>query len=274
MLPLSTPHAHTLFTDGKNTAEEMVGAAIQKGFVSLGFSEHAKQDFDVPLFGLSEESEQEYISEIKRLQDIYKDVIALRLGMERDYYSIANRERFDYVIGSVHYLTSSARLISVDGNPDVLSEALVREWHGQGLFFVQQYYDVLGRYIADYRPDIIGHFDLVARNNAKLNMFDEESEDYLRLAYAAMDKAITGCDLLEVNTGAMARAGALLPYPKPVLLTYWRSIGGRVILSSDCHDAKMLDFGYEKGLAIIREAGYTEICYLGTGSELFSITDI
>lgn len=274
MLPLSTPHSHTMFTDGRNTAEEMAGAAVQKGFVSLGFSEHGRQDFDSPLYALSPESEEKYIREIRRLQELYKDAITLRLGVERDFYSVAERQLYDYTLGSVHYLLTDAGLISVDGDSDVLRTALAKEWHGKGLLFAEQYYDLLGQYVAEYKPDIIGHFDLITKHNAKLRIFDENSPGYLRLAYAAMDRAITGSELMEVNTGAMARAGAPLPYPALPLLLYWRSIGGRVILSSDCHDARMLDFGYEKGLAVIREAGYTEISYLGTGDDLFSQTDI
>ena len=34
-------HTHTTFCDGKNTPEEMVVAAIEKGFVALGFSTHS-----------------------------------------------------------------------------------------------------------------------------------------------------------------------------------------------------------------------------------------
>ena len=38
---LSNLHTHTKFCDGSNTAEELVEEAIDKGFVSLGFSAHA-----------------------------------------------------------------------------------------------------------------------------------------------------------------------------------------------------------------------------------------
>ena len=39
-------HVHTTYCDGKNTPEEMVLAAIDKGLVRLGFSGHAYQSFD------------------------------------------------------------------------------------------------------------------------------------------------------------------------------------------------------------------------------------
>ena len=33
-------HTHTTFCDGKNSVEEMTLAAIERGFVALGFSMH------------------------------------------------------------------------------------------------------------------------------------------------------------------------------------------------------------------------------------------
>ena len=43
MIPLSSPHVHTPYCDGKSTAAEMAAAALDAGFVSLGFSGHACQ---------------------------------------------------------------------------------------------------------------------------------------------------------------------------------------------------------------------------------------
>ena len=38
---LQNLHTHTVFGDGKNTAEEMVLGALRAGCASLGFSEHS-----------------------------------------------------------------------------------------------------------------------------------------------------------------------------------------------------------------------------------------
>ena len=39
-------HTHTCFCDGKNTPEEMVISAIEKGMDVLGFSGHSSSSFD------------------------------------------------------------------------------------------------------------------------------------------------------------------------------------------------------------------------------------
>ena len=44
-LTLSSAHVHTTFCDGKTPAPDMARTAYEKGFVSLGFSSHAPQDF-------------------------------------------------------------------------------------------------------------------------------------------------------------------------------------------------------------------------------------
>ena len=43
---LTNFHTHTVFCDGKNTPEEMVLSAIEKGFTALGFSGHGLTSFD------------------------------------------------------------------------------------------------------------------------------------------------------------------------------------------------------------------------------------
>ena len=39
-------HIHTTFCDGKNSAEEMVLAAIDRGLKTIGFSSHSYLPFD------------------------------------------------------------------------------------------------------------------------------------------------------------------------------------------------------------------------------------
>lgn len=269
MIRLSSPHVHTQFCDGRSSAEEMVQTALDKGFVSLGFTSHAKQDFD-HFYSMDEEREALYIQEIHRLQAKYGDRLRIWLGTERDALSFADRADFDYVIGSVHYLDcKDGSRLPVDATPQMVTEGIALHFGGDGIAFAKAYYQRLGAYIRSYQPDIIGHFDLIMKNNQKGQLFDPDSPDYLRVAKEAMEEAITGCKLLEVNTGAIARFGVLEPYPRIKLLAYWRSLGGQVILSSDCHNAKDLDAGYDQGVAAILAAGYKKAAFLGRHQDLF-----
>ena len=111
-------HMHTSFCDGKNMPEEMVLAAIQKGFSCIGFSGHSFVEFD-PGAGMNAEAMQAYLREIVRLKREYAGTIRIFCGIELDYHSLPDPETesdaykhamqrykrdFDYIIGSVHYI--------------------------------------------------------------------------------------------------------------------------------------------------------------------------
>ena len=65
-MPGSNLHTHTNLSDGKNSPEEMVMAAISKGFHTLGFSEHGYSEHGA--LSMRPETELVYQHEIKRLK--------------------------------------------------------------------------------------------------------------------------------------------------------------------------------------------------------------
>lgn len=267
-IPLSSPHVHSQFCDGHSTAEEMVNAAIRKGFVSLGISSHAVQDFDM-MYAIKPDQEDAYVAEIRRLQRAYGDRLRLWLGTERDQLSICDRGKYEYLIGSKHYLRQGAQFFAVDGDPDLLREAIRLAYGGDGALMAVQYYQELGSYIERFRPDIIGHFDLVMRHNRQGELFDPWDSRVQAAVDEALRRCLSGCNLMEVNTGALARTAGGDIYPSLQILRRWRTLGGEVILSSDCHRAEQIDAGYEQGLQRMREAGYTDMLILGREGQLF-----
>lgn len=266
---LSTPHAHTTYVDGKSSPREMAEAAVAKGFCSLGFSEHAEQPND-PQYGLKPDTEQAYRREIQALAAEYAGRLRIRLGLERDAFSPADRSRYEYVIGSVHYVRlNGGGYASVDGDPDALARALKTEFSGDGIAYVKAYYDTLASYVETFRPEIIGHFDLVRKWNEKLRIFDSADRAYRDAAFEALERMIASGALLEVNTGAMARGRMSDPYPEAFLLARWRELGGRAIVGTDCHFAEKLDYGMEAARERCLEAGYRSVCALSQGDCLF-----
>ena len=65
-------HTHTEFCDAKNTAEEMVIAAMEKGISILGFSSHAMYPFAGD-WHIGTEKYADYVNEINRLE-IYGEI--------------------------------------------------------------------------------------------------------------------------------------------------------------------------------------------------------
>ena len=264
---LSNAHTHTTYSDGKNTAREMVEAAIAQGLRSLGFSEHL--EFRGSSCTLSPEDAPRYRAEIRALREEYAGRIRIWLGAERDAFSDADGAEYEYLIGSAHYIERGGRRITVDGNGDRLRDD-VRELFGTDtLAYAQAYYDTLAAYIERQRPAIIGHVDLVRKWNERYHFFDTADPAYRRVVRAALDRMIGTGALLEVNTGAMARGYLTTPYPDPFALEYWHDLGGGVIIGTDCHQAEKLTYGVEEARRLCLDAGYTTAWALGTGETMF-----
>ena len=92
-------HMHTVFSDGKNTPEEMVQEAIRLSLDTVGISDHSHLD---PC-GMTLEASAEYRKEIARLKEKYAGQIRVLCGLERDFLTDDFTE-YDYTIGSVHWL--------------------------------------------------------------------------------------------------------------------------------------------------------------------------
>lgn len=274
LMTRSNPHTHTQFCDGKSSAEDMVIAALEKGFVSLGFSSHAIQGMHIE-WSLNEEREALYIAEVRRLQETYQGQLKIWLGLERDRISPADRSKFAYVIGASHYAGPEGDgRFPVHGQPEVVAHAVESIYQGDALAMVEEYYAGFAQYIEGFKPDIIAHFDLPLKYNHIHRLIDTLNPRYIKAATVAMDLAIKGCTLMEVNVGGMVRAGMAEPYPSLPLLRYWRSIGGQVILSSDCHYAPQLSACFDEGIRHIRNAGYKSALRLGTALQLFETVGI
>ena len=72
-------HTHTSFCDGKNSPEEMILSAIQKGFTALGFSGHSLFPF-ARSWHIAPREFSLYEKEILRLKEKYSSQIQILLG--------------------------------------------------------------------------------------------------------------------------------------------------------------------------------------------------
>ena len=260
---LSNCHTHTQFCDGKSTMEEMVLSALQKGFVSLGFTPHARQNFD-PEFSMSPENENAYLQEFSRLNLLYHDRIRLYMGVERDLYAMADCREYDYIIGSMHYLPSACGLIAVDSEKEKVLHLLQAEYHSDPLLLAQAYFRSLSAMATATRPTVIGHFDLFLKYLRGL--IDTSSPAYCDMVNEALEAILDSGAILEVNTGGMARSGQPLPYPELHVLRRWRELGGNVTVSSDCHRAGYLDAYFSQMPDYLHAAGFSRTLILNPRS--------
>ena len=265
---LSSAHNHTRYVDGKNTVQEMAKAALDRGFVSLGFSEHGRQSIDC-VCGLSLLRESAYRAEVTRLKGDCAGRMKVWLGIERDSFALSDRSIYDYVIGAMHYLPCAGGYISVDDEPESLARLIGEGYGGDPYAMTADYFRRYADYITDYKPDIIAHFDLVKKLNQRHGFFDEDAPRYFKPALDALTRMAETNALLEVNTGAIARGWRTDPYPSPRLLARWRELGGRTIINGDCHNADFIDCTFDHCVQMLIDAGFTEVWRLGTDDEVF-----
>ena len=238
-------HVHTTYSDGNNTPEEMVQAAIAQGMTTLGFSDHSYTSFDleccIPLDRISA-----YKAEIAALKEKYADQIEIRCGIEQDYDSAASTKGYDYVIGSVHYLYVNGKFFAVDIHPDELFEAVNIGFGGDVYALCEAYYRKVADVVRKTNADIIGHFDLISKFNEHGELFDPEHPRYVAAYQAAVDALLKTGKPFEINTGAMSRGYRVTPYPSMPIYKYIKQNGGTFVLSSDSHAAETLCFQFDE----------------------------
>ena len=251
-------HTHSVLCDGKDTLEEMVLAAIEKGFDSIGFSGHSYMDIYAE-FSMSEEDVKVYKAEIARLQQVYGDRIRIYCGLEKDNYTTISTEDYDYLIGSVHVMEHPEGLLFIDWTAERTRENIEKVFGGDGIAYAKHYFKALADLPNHGSFDILGHFDLLTKFNEKEpDLFDTQCPEYRAAATEAAEALVGKVRFFEVNTGAISRGYRTTPYPDPYIIKEMKRLGFGAIISSDCHDRNFLDCGYEDAKRLLKEAGFTE----------------
>ncbi len=266
-------HTHTTFCDGKNTAEEMVLAAIEKNFSVLGFSGHSMfpfgEDWHIP-----PKDFEKYISEIARLKEKYSEKIQIFCGFEADYFpcvTCPDKEAYkalkpDYLIGSVHYIAKDGKHYSVDHKTEFVKQGIDLLYNGDGKQAVIEYFEAEMEMLKYGNFDILGHPDLIRRRNGELKFFDV-NEGWYKDLLKDFTKAVKKSGVIaEINTGGKARGCTEDFYPSDFLLELFFNAGIPVCISSDAHNTEFLDFGFEEAAALAKKTGYKELIYPCIGS--------
>ncbi len=262
-LPKSNLHTHTTFSDGKNTAEDVVLSAIQAGMNTVGFSEHSVCEH--VKYGMRAETESDYQTEILRLRSVYEGQLNILLGIEQDLFSPAVEYPYDYIIGSVHLLEKNGVYFPVDSAEHILRESTERLYGGDIFGVIRHYYETEAQVIERTHCDIVGHFDLITKFNEGGALFDESDRRYRKYALDALDALLEKDVLFEINTGAISRGYRKTPYPSPMLLHRIAEKRGRVTLSADAHSKDSLLYAFEPALQLAKAAGIGSVFVMADG---------
>lgn len=237
---LTNLHTHSTFCDGRDSAEAMVEAALEKGFAVIGFSSHSDMLAD-PVA---------YRDEIRRLEKVYAGRIKVRLGLELELAkpipAWVRTLGLDYVIGSHHFLTApDGGFFAIDNTPEELEKGIRDHFEGSAEAFVRAYYAALRETLGG--PfEIVGHPDLVRKFNEKRPWFDENAAWYLEEVEKTARAIAASGKIVEVNTGAIARGWLADAYPSADFRARLEALHVPLILSSDAHARDGIDCQFDR----------------------------
>ena len=276
-------HTHCEFCDGKASAATMAETAAAKGYSVLGFSSHAPIPFETT-WAIREERLPEYAAEIRRLKKAWAPggecaiqagrSLEILLGLEIDWYEGLRSPRdalfdpigLDYKLGSVHYIAPKGCLpFTVDSSAENFGRDAQAAIGGEGHLLYEDYYARLTRMIAEGGFDIVGHFDLVSRNNTDGRWFDEDSPGYLSAAFAAAEALEGSPIVVEINLGGLARGKMKRPHPSLPIVKRLKELGVRVTFCADAHCPEHLGVHIDAARALAKAAGYESAAIFSGG---------
>ena len=259
----SSVHVHSKLCDGKNTPEEIAVTAWRTGLQTLGFSGHSHTPHDLE-YCMTQSRTALYKAQVAKLKERYAGKLDILCGLEWDLYSDDYPTQYDYWIGSAHYVKGpkTGKYYEIDWREEDLRACIDDDFDGDALAVVEAYFANVAK-VAEKKPTILGHFDLIKKINGDGKFFDENDPRYTAAATSALMAAARSRCVLEVNTSAAYRGFRKDYFPSDAILKEWLVLSGNVVITADAHDTKALTYGFEEAAAHLKELGYTKVQVLG-----------
>jgi histidinol-phosphatase (PHP family) len=247
-------HVHT-FRCGHagGASRDFVRRAVERGLSEIGFTDHiplyflpeAERD---PKLAMREDQLDDYVREVEDLRREFRGSIEVRLGLEADYAEGREEElarwlaraEWDLVLGSVHWVAG-------DWIDDPATAARRFEREGAVTLY-SEYYRLLTGAARTGLFDVLTHFDLPKKHGHRPPAPLLEAEE------AAIRSAKASGVAVEISSAGLRKPVAEA-YPEPRLLSRIVAAGIPVTFSSDAHAPAEVGWGYERTLALAREAG-------------------
>ena len=263
-------HTHSTYCDGSKEVEEMILGAIKYKYNIIGISSHGPLPFAND-WTIKKEKLNNYIKEVQDLKSKYKGKIKVLLGLELDYIVDYKMEyidkrifnRLDYWIGSVHFLGKNKgnEYWTVDYNSEELKQGIKESFDGDVQKAVSKYYNYVEDMIENYNPPILGHLDLIKKNNKAGVLFNERDRWYRERVLSVLNKIKLSKTVVELNTGGKYRGYSDSYYPSNWILKEIKARNIPLTISRDAHDIESLDYEYEESIELLKSVGFKKIYY-------------
>ena len=239
--------------DGRASILEHCKRAVEIGLDELGLSEHKDFDPDDPMFDYFDFDA--YMAEIEVARRQFGGKLKILAGVEIDYQiwfedKIANyldSHKFDFVIGSVHYV-DKLMLMTPQYNRNRTKKTAYSD-----------YFQAVSDSVKSGLFDIVGHLEYSNRRGIeawgefRTDDFEKELTDLFNLM---IEKSIP----LEINTAGLHQ-NLGISYPCSDTVDLYSRLGGRLLsIASDAHHPDQLAHAYSTAANLAIRNGITHVC--------------
>lgn len=249
-------HMHTpLCRHASGEPVDYARRALETGLTEIGFSDHSpmpQDDFDD--WRMFASQLDEYVKKVRKAQREFPQ-LTIRLALEVDYLpghddwirQLTAQHPWDYLIGSVHYVSDSWAVDS----PFQLSK-----WKNRDPWEVwTTYFDRLTMAVETGFFEIIGHADLPKKFGHK------PDRDCTPLYEKFLTAAKKHNCAVELNTAGL-RKDCKEIYPSREFLQMAFAKGVPITFGSDAHAPEEVGMNFAEAIQLARSVGYRECCRL------------
>ncbi|NPD47552.1 MULTISPECIES: histidinol-phosphatase [unclassified Lentimicrobium] len=261
-------HTHSIYSDGKAEMKAYCEKAIELGFHSLGFSDHAPVKFDNS-FSIPIEKLEEYFQQVELMKETYKDKLHIFTSLEADFIPgksydfdfFRQKAKMDYIIGSIHLVYHKTKDLTwfIDGgDQQIWDKGLADIFDGDIKKGVTCFYEQNIEMIEEHKPEVVGHLDKIKMHN-KERLFSTKDKWYQDLVEACLTSMKRQGSILEVNTRGIYKGRCQELFPSPEVALKAQKMAIPILLSSDAHHPDELNGAYDSVIETLKNSGIKEL---------------
>ena len=227
---LADYHTHTpLCRHAEGEPIEYARRAAELGLAEIGFSDHSPMPEDgFDDWRMLRSEFPDYLAKVELARESVPE-IPVRLGLEVDFFEngldwigeLSGMAKFDYLIGSVHYIAPGW---------DIDNPKWIGRWSGEAE--VEEIWDCYWRIYASCARS--GLFDFVAHPDLPKKFGHRPGGDLRRYYEPAIEAALASDTAIEINTAGW-RKDCAEQYPARGFLELMHEAGVPLAINSDAH---------------------------------------
>lgn len=271
-------HSHSNCSpDGSHSVADMYERACELGLKVYAITDHCECNFwesapsdnvtDARMYGAGEYSKKS-INEQTKFKDKYDAKTKILIGMElgqcmqniEKAEEIANDNRLDFIIGSLHMVKGHDDFYYLDYNKMSADETDK---------LLTAYFDEIESMCRWGKFDVLGHLTYPLRyitGKYGINIDMSRYEEAIRCIFKTL---ISNGKGIEINTSGL-RQECGFSFPTIEYVKMFKELGGEIItIGSDSHCTQDIGKGIKEGIEIAKQAGFERIAYFVKHEPMF-----